>query len=149
MIKRYCLGFAFDEKMETVVLIEKAKPDWQKGLLNGVGGKLEENESPIQAMVREFKEETDCTTFSNQWSEVITMYTNYGGHPDKEDWEVYVFTARLYDYDMLDVRTTTEERVVKMKLSDITIYYWIDNIPWLLEMCKNVLNSGLLYGLKR
>jgi 8-oxo-dGTP diphosphatase len=53
----YVLGFAFDSN-EEVVLIRKNKPDWQRGLLNGVGGKIEENESSYAAMVREFHEET-------------------------------------------------------------------------------------------
>jgi 8-oxo-dGTP diphosphatase len=64
----YVLGFLFDDKKERVVLIEKNRPSWQAGLLNGVGGKIELGEEttwglkwkekPQDAMRREFKEET-------------------------------------------------------------------------------------------
>jgi len=48
-----------------VMLIRKAKPEWQKGRLNLVGGKVEPGESFDQAAVREFIEETglDCYNF--------------------------------------------------------------------------------------
>ena len=54
----YVVGFLFNPDMTEVVLIKKNRPDWQKGLLNGVGGKIESGEDPITAMIREFKEET-------------------------------------------------------------------------------------------
>lgn len=58
----YVLGFAFNKSREYVLLIRKEKPEWQRGKLNGIGGKIEPNESGHQAMRREFREETgiDC-----------------------------------------------------------------------------------------
>ena len=50
-------GFAFSKDLSEVILIRKAKPKWQAQKLNGVGGKVEENEHPDQAMTREFGEE--------------------------------------------------------------------------------------------
>lgn len=41
------------------LFIRKNKPDWQRGKLNLVGGKIEDGETPQQAAVRELKEETD------------------------------------------------------------------------------------------
>lgn len=61
----YCVGFAFYGT--DVILIRKAKPAFQKGLLNGVGGKIELGENAFIAMVREFYEETKTMTFINQW----------------------------------------------------------------------------------
>jgi 8-oxo-dGTP pyrophosphatase MutT (NUDIX family) len=49
---------------DELVLIEKNKPDWQKGKLNLPGGKVEENESPMTAAVRELKEETNLVYVS-------------------------------------------------------------------------------------
>lgn len=57
-MKRYVLGFAFTRDRRHVVLIEKTKPAWQAGKLNGVGGKVEDGETYAQAMMREFTEET-------------------------------------------------------------------------------------------
>jgi 8-oxo-dGTP diphosphatase len=54
---RYVVGFLFSEDRQRVVLIEKKRPAWQAGRLNGVGGHVEEGETPMMAMVREFEEE--------------------------------------------------------------------------------------------
>lgn len=67
MKTNYVAGFMFDAARENVALIEKQKPDWQKGKLNGIGGKIEEGESPVQAMVREFEEETGCRETLWRW----------------------------------------------------------------------------------
>lgn len=55
--KHYTVGFCFTENLQEVCLIEKCKPAWQKGLLNGVGGKIEDGEAIIDCMEREFEEE--------------------------------------------------------------------------------------------
>jgi 8-oxo-dGTP diphosphatase len=54
----YVLGFYFSIDCQEVALILKNKPDWQAGKLNGIGGKIELNETPLEAMQREFREET-------------------------------------------------------------------------------------------
>ena len=51
-MNNYVLGFAFNKNFREVLLILKNKPQWQKGLYNGIGGKIEEGELPIEAMVR-------------------------------------------------------------------------------------------------
>jgi len=81
MKKQIVVGFMFNRHGDAVVLIEKKKPDWQKGLLNGVGGKIEVMESPIDAMVREFKEETGADTLPGMWQPFAKM--------EGDDWEVY------------------------------------------------------------
>lgn len=47
-MQEYVLGFAFTPKdlkgNQKVVLIEKLKPEWQKGKFNGIGGKLEKDD---------------------------------------------------------------------------------------------------------
>jgi 8-oxo-dGTP diphosphatase len=55
---RYVLGFVFDFGFRNVLLIEKKRPEWMMGRLNGLGGKIEEGESPLEAMRRELAEET-------------------------------------------------------------------------------------------
>ena len=63
----YVLGFAFDEKKENVLLIKKLRPQWQLNKLNGIGGKIEPNEPPIDAMIREFEEECGLKTNPDDW----------------------------------------------------------------------------------
>jgi 8-oxo-dGTP pyrophosphatase MutT (NUDIX family) len=43
---------------EDVLLVHKDRPEWQKGRLNLIGGKLEEGEDAITAAVRELGEES-------------------------------------------------------------------------------------------
>jgi 8-oxo-dGTP diphosphatase len=64
-IKRMVVGFLFADS--DVLLVQKMKPDWQKGFWNGVGGKDEDGEEPIDAMVREFREETKIDTAREDW----------------------------------------------------------------------------------
>ena len=53
-------------------------PSWQKGLLNGVGGKVEATDlDAYAAMQREFKEETGKDTEPTSWLRVLTLYFNY------------------------------------------------------------------------
>ena len=69
----YVVGFLFNPDMTEVVLIKKNRPDWQKGLLNGVGGKIESGEDPITAMIREFKEETGVEIYNWNLFWIIIM----------------------------------------------------------------------------
>lgn len=55
-IVEYVCGF-YVASDNHVLLLEKVKPEWQKGKLNGVGGKIEPEETVHDAMVREFLEE--------------------------------------------------------------------------------------------
>jgi 8-oxo-dGTP diphosphatase len=64
-MNNFVLGFITDRKR--VLLIRKNRPDWQKGLYNGVGGLVLLDETPTDAMIREAKEETnlDITDWVN------------------------------------------------------------------------------------
>ena len=64
---RYVLGFMFDQDHKKVLLVEKTSPAWQAGKFNGVGGKLEDGERAVDAMVREFREETGIATDEWDW----------------------------------------------------------------------------------
>lgn len=71
--QKYCVGFLMDPLLRHVVLIQKIRPEWQKGLLNGVGGKVEPGEEPLAAMHREFKEEAGLEGLD--WKHYLTLET--------------------------------------------------------------------------
>ncbi len=52
------VGFAFSENADSVLLVRKLRPEWQKGFLNGIGGKIEIGETHFDAINRECIEET-------------------------------------------------------------------------------------------
>jgi 8-oxo-dGTP diphosphatase len=71
-IIHYVLGFAFSRDGSHVVLIQKDRPEWQKGKYNGIGGKIEHNEVPSHAMWREFSEETGVNIPPDHWIPFLT-----------------------------------------------------------------------------
>lgn len=91
-MKKYVAGFFFDRDLEKVALITKARPDWQKGKLNGIGGHIEEGETPRSAMQREFHEETGIHTYEGDWTEIARL-------EKAEQFSVIFYKARgVYPY---------------------------------------------------
>jgi len=120
---KYVLGFMFNEKCTDVLLIEKLKPDWQKGKFNGIGGKMGEGELGSSAMAREFEEETGIEY--DDWNYVVTMYG--------DDWLVEVFTAK--SDDVFSAASMEEEKVNLIPISELHKYDVIPNLDWLIPMC--------------
>lgn len=69
----YVVGFLFNPKQNKVALIKKIKPNWQKGCWNGLGGKIEGDETPQQAMQREFLEEAGVMIEAEDWRHFATI----------------------------------------------------------------------------
>ncbi len=95
-----------------VALIKKIKPEWQNGLLNGVGGKVEPGETPLQAMVREFKEETGETILG--WKQFATLSVPVNG---QRGGTIYLFTGR------------NDEAVIKTVEKEEVGWYDMDSLP--------------------
>lgn len=125
-MKHYVLGFATDGS--TIAFITKIKPKWQAGLKNGIGGKIEEGETPIQAMVREFEEETSVKTDESNWKQYAILYN--------DDFKMHVFVGGLLSVQMEEVKTNTDEEVTKHTYDYVieNNLEFIDNIPWILSM---------------
>ena len=127
----YCLGFLFDYKANKVGLINKIG-GWQDGMVNGIGGKIEDGETPRRAMFREFEEETGARP--NYWSSKAILVG--------KSWTVFVFSnpnGHLYDLrkttvetpDWYDINKIVREMVVKD----------CPHVQMMIEICKrNVLS---------
>jgi 8-oxo-dGTP diphosphatase len=126
----YVVGFAFDglDLPDThVLLIRKKKPDWQRGKLNGIGGKIGDkpsisNETPIQAMVREFHEETGVTNFPGDWSYFALMHNGLYEH------QVYCFESRN-PYLFHEARTMEAEELVRIPVHGVIFPRLYNLIP--------------------
>ena len=124
----YVLGFAFSDDTQHVVLIEKKRPGWQSGKLNGVGGHIEPGETSANAMMREFREETgvDLRNFYR--------YGNLRGGAFSID--LYTtYTDMIYQ-----VKTMTDE-MVRWYLVDGVRYSTsnvIPNLRWLIPMALSL-----------
>lgn len=132
----YVLGFAFDTHGEHLVLIRKARPIWQAGRLNGVGGKVEPGESNILAMVREFREETGVATQDSQWAPLGVLQ---GDH-----FRVWLYSARLPVASVMAVQSMTDEPVERVWFNDIERWgaQALENVP-LLARAAHTVTPGL------
>src|ERR1700733_11050740 len=101
MYQEYATGFLFNTNRTKVVLLEKIKPMWQRGRLNGVGGKVEPGESALVAMRREFLEEADLEVLD--WRQFITL--------SGPGFAVNFFYAFETDARLTVIRSVTEEQV--------------------------------------
>ena len=68
-MEKYACGFMFNQERTHVALINKLRPSWQYNKLNGVGGHIEDDESPEEAMSREFMEEAGVP--DTKWERVM------------------------------------------------------------------------------
>lgn len=126
---KYVCGFYFDHLLQNVVLIWKNKPAWQKGKLNGVGGKIEDGELPEAAMRRVFKEETGVDHQS--WQPLVTL--------TGADWQVNFFHAVALPDQFEYVETQEDEEVAKIPVDRLLAwdYEHIPNLDWLIPMALN------------
>jgi 8-oxo-dGTP diphosphatase len=132
---KYVLGFAFDSYLTWVLLINKTKPDWQKGLLNGVGGKVEEGEHELRAMTREFEEETGHVVAMTEWKQFARL--QYGitkpSPPYEPDIVVHCYTAVVKQFSPRKDNPNGE--VARWRSVD-TAYEpnYIPNLRWLIPL---------------
>ena len=85
--QRFVVGFAITPTRE-FLLVKKLRPKWQAGHLNGIGGKIEEDETPIAAMRREASEEAGLGHLPWRRSGLMR-----GTNNDGNAFECYVFSA--------------------------------------------------------
>ncbi|KWU19191.1 NUDIX domain-containing protein [Burkholderia cenocepacia] len=130
-MKSYVLGFAFDEALKRVALIVKARPAWQKDKLNGLGGKIEAGETPLQAMVREFREESGVSTTEDEW-QLFALLEGSG-------FKVFVLRAQIDPSRFSRLQSCTDETVIDMPLdSPALVKHAISNVPWLISAAQDV-----------
>jgi 8-oxo-dGTP diphosphatase len=129
----YVCGFLFHPQHREVALVRKNKPEWQKGKLNGVGGKIEIGESPSAAMEREFLEEAGVRI--NRWKLIrIEKFSN--GAPDgNETTSVHFFCATAQEEEWESIRQMESEEIVKWS-GDINNKELMYNLRYLIPMCE-------------
>lgn len=124
----FVIGFAFTPDplpYTRVLMIRKIKPAWQAGKLNGVGGKIDHYtekrypgcrevtlETPIEAMVREFHEETGVLSEGADWHLYAIMHNGAHAH------QVFCYEsreARLFE----EAETMEAEELVRVPVNTI------------------------------
>jgi 8-oxo-dGTP diphosphatase len=126
----------FDDDMKSVLMIKKNRPEWQKGLLNGIGGKMEHGEIPIETMIREFQEECGIKTFESDWLSVLDLRF--------KEAIIYFFAGKNSQIYHSAI-SLTDEMVVRCDVGNIlngSIARTIENIASLITLSKQRLLQG-------
>lgn len=127
-MKSYVAGFMIDRGRQ-VALVIKNKPEWQKGKLNGIGGKIEEDEAPAIAMWREFREETGHETDFEDWHEFALL-------TDDVSFEVHFFVTHVVGKPPLQTMET--EQIVWVDIAGVTTKNAIPNLTWLIPLALTI-----------
>jgi 8-oxo-dGTP diphosphatase len=123
-------GFCFDDDRQSVLLILKNTPDWQKGNYNGIGGKIDLGERPLEAMIREFQEVTGLVVLG--WNRFCTL--------EGPGWRVHFFRA-FENYDYLNGPLTVksaEGEIHLLKIQYLMKVPRIRNLDWLIPMALSM-----------
>lgn len=118
----YVAGFLFDYPINNVVLIKKTHPDWQAGKYNAVGGKVNENETPIHAMQRQFSEEAGL--WLDKWDKFLIL--------NGDNYEVHFFRSFCKPEEILLAQTVTEETILITQINRLPEV--IPNLKYLIPM---------------
>lgn len=151
-MKEYVVGFAFGRvpfKFSThVLLIRKERPVNQRGLLNGVGGKIESRDKVKgyqwywqRAMAREFQEETGLTTTPMDWERYAVVNT-----PMSRVHYLYSFPDSFSE-----ARTQTDEPLSFVPVLDVGLDKMsMTDIRWLVNLAlshHNIEGAKPLYNI--
>ena len=134
----YVVGLLFDNMRSKITLIEKKHgPPCVIGKWNGVGGHVEKEEGPLDAMIREFKEETGV--LFRHWNELCSLVGE----------EHIVFFYYGEDTSVQErVKTTEDEQIVVFDIGNLPDNI-IENVDWMIRFLVDpFIDHGTLGELK-
>ncbi|PUE67165.1 NUDIX hydrolase [Arcobacter lacus] len=111
----YVVGIITDGSK--ILLLRKNNPDWQKGLYNGVGGKVDLDETPLEAIKRGCQKEVGLEI--SNWSEIETI-------PLQSGVDLTYFFTVIEEEELKKAQGLEDERVE---------FFDINNLP------KNILKD--------
>lgn len=120
------------------LLVEKNRPKWQDGLLNLIGGHVEENETPFDCMRREFMEETKLSI--SDW-DLFAIETG----PATDPYMVYFYRASLPYPDQnsramaisVPSLNDSDEKLHWLNVADLPMRRVVGNLHWLIPMAQD------------
>ena len=121
-MEHYSLGFIFSKSK---VLLQVAKAPWMQNRWNGIGGHIEEDETPIQTMLRETEEEIGIGKYCN-WKHRITMLCPGG--------TVFIFSTKLQTFSNIRFDASREQQIRAFSMNDLPEHR-MSNIDWMINIC--------------
>jgi 8-oxo-dGTP diphosphatase len=123
-IQQYVVGFVFSPDHTKVLLIQKNRPAWQRNHYNGIGGKIEEGEEPIEAMVRECNEESGLYIQPMNWKHFAVIVS------EERMYRVHCFSTVSAIYE--DFENKTDEEIAIIDVTALWSTPVIPNLRWLI-----------------
>lgn len=131
------------EKDNKILLLHRIKKehDVHEGKWIGVGGKIEQGESPEECIIREVKEETGLIIKAPFLRGVMT----FPKFKDNEDWYVFLYTADNFTGNLIDctegiLKWVDKEKVLEMPTWEGDLIF----LKWILEK-RNFFSAKFVY----
>ncbi len=96
----------------------KKENDMHEGKWNGLGGKLENGESPEECVIREVKEESGLEIKNPKLKGILTFPAFDG----IDDWYVFVFIAEEFEWELIDSPEGKLEWIDDYKLTQLNLW---------------------------
>jgi len=114
------LCYVIDKEKDKTLMLHRVKKenDYHEGKWNGLGGKLEQGESPEDCVIREIKEEAGLTIKAPKMHGFITFPLF-----DKvDDWYVFIFSAKDFEGKLIDSPEGNLEWIPNDKLTELNLW---------------------------
>ncbi len=105
---RVVVGIITDNK--EILLLKKNNPDWQKGLYNGIGGKVELNTTPLETIIKKCQEELGVNILN--WIELDSEISSNGI-------EIVYFLTTLNEGEIKKLQSQTDERAELFSINNL------------------------------
>ena len=105
---RLVVGIITDNK--EILLLKKNNPDWQKGLYNGIGGKVELNTTPLETIIKKCQEELGVNI--SNWIELDSEISSSGI-------EIVYFLTTLNENEIKKLQSQTDERAELFSINNL------------------------------
>ena len=105
---RVVVGVITDNK--EILLLKKNNPDWQKGLYNGIGGKVELNTTPLETIIKKCQEELGVNI--SNWIELDSEISSSGI-------EIVYFLTTLNEGEIKKLQSQTDERAELFSINNL------------------------------
>ncbi|MFY9104448.1 NUDIX domain-containing protein [Aliarcobacter cryaerophilus] len=105
---RVVVGIITDNK--EILLLKKNNPDWQKGLYNGIGGKVELNTTPLETIIKKCQDELGVNILN--WIELDSEISSSGI-------EIVYFLTTLNEGEIKKLQSQTDERAELFSINNL------------------------------
>ncbi|MEE9429624.1 MAG: 8-oxo-dGTP diphosphatase [Melioribacteraceae bacterium] len=129
-MKLATLCYIIDGDKTLMLYRNKKENDYHEGKWNGLGGKLEQGETPEECAIREVYEESGFVVSEPEMKGLIT-FPMFDG---VDDWYVWAFVFKKFKGKQIDSPEGTLEWIENKKLTELNL--WDGDkifIPWLFQ----------------